>query len=107
MNNIEIIIRGPHSEASYRRQLRHASRDSGSVQLEVYRTGKRVEVNWNANRGRGWMQGWKKSFATEAAALAFADTKWPSLVLWLETAELGRGRTAAEVFSTSLVGMRG
>ena len=46
-------------------------------------TGK-VVVRWNVNAGRGWRKGWQAKFKSEAEAMAFADSKWATVVAWAE-----------------------
>lgn len=77
--------------AEYIRLHLHASKGAAMVDLTVRLEDRRrasdpktYRVAWNANRGAGWMKGWKsKSFASEAEAREFAVAKWATLATWL------------------------
>jgi len=100
---VTVQISGPHCEASVTRERRHGHRGAGMIDLDISRTTNGgARVCWNANRGRGWMKGWRATFATEQQAKAFAAKKWDTLVDWLAKADLSPGRSAAEVFSAQI-----
>lgn len=82
VNGMEVTIQGAISARSYRREQRYATKDGadGAAKLDL-----RIEtedfitfyVVWQANPGRGWGKRHRQGgFRTEAAARAFADSKW-------------------------------
>lgn len=86
-------------DATLTRQRRDAYNGGAMASLHIYRedlnksytgylrlTGKLV-VSWTVNGGRGWGKTYRAKFDSEAAAIAFADTKWPVMLAWIEKAE--------------------
>lgn len=109
--NIETTIEGPHDTVgrSYRRQQRTAVKQGAeghaTVQLRVEAElgFEGFYVTWTRNKGAGWGKAWRKGgFATEAAALAFAEEKWSSCLAYLEKVEPVRGASAASIWKASL-----
>lgn len=81
----------------------------GAVDLKVDRERNGTHtVLWNANKGRGWFaKGWKCTVKTEADALAFVATKWPTMIAWLEALEPVAHDGAAAAFSAQVASMHG
>ncbi len=110
MQTVTQSIDPAFSDNAVTRERRYASRaDGAATQLEVVReSGGNFRVYWSVRR-RAWRaRGWKATRPSEAAAMAFANEKWPALVAWLEALELPESDRdgAADAFSAQLAGMR-
>lgn len=92
------------------RERRYARRSDGVAgNLVVTRTDRGVgfKVNWSARTGGGWGKHYTASFPTESAALAFAETKWTTILGWIakRPAEQNTGGAAA-LFSAQVATLR-
>lgn len=100
---------GPHSDASIRREGRHARGERGGmVDLTISRERGVWSVHWNAHTGRGWYKGWTAKFRgqdAEEKARAFADAKWVTLTEWLGKLEPVLSGGASAAFSTQVASM--
>ena len=105
---INISIKGPDSENSYRRAQWFADGERGGmINLMIHRTGHgKCLLTWNGHNGRGWLKGWRKAGITEAEALAFAETKWPQMIEGLDKLEPKTSGGAAAVFSAQVATMQ-